>query len=136
MSFIFFVCPGLIACESQIPLLEYLLHSSILSMNIPLLTTPSLMPSRIVVVWGCKNSFFLLRTHYATYFFKIFFEFLYCIEYQCFIWPFRQAFPQFFAFFVGFHDEFHRKFRRFLEIFCQNRIPEASKQHCFLCNFL
>ena len=76
MSFLFYVCPGLIACESQIPLLEYLLHSSILSMNISLLTTPSLVPSRIVVVWDCKNRIFPLYAAHPTNFFLLFLHFL------------------------------------------------------------
>ena len=95
---------------------------------------PSHMPSRIVVVWGCKNSFFLLRTHYVTYFFKIFFDFLYYIEYQYFISVSGCVFSRFYAFSAGFRDGFHRKFRRFLENLCQNRISAASEKWYFLCN--
>ena len=55
--------------------LEYLLHSFILSMNIPLLTTPSLRSPHIVVVWDCKNSIFPLHASHATHFFKLFLHF-------------------------------------------------------------
>ena len=74
MSFIFYVCPGLIACESQIPLLEYLLHSSILSMNIPLLTTP-LTCRPVPLSFGiAKIEFF----HYTQHTLQTFFYF-FCI---------------------------------------------------------
>ncbi len=55
--------------------LEYLLHSFILSMNIPLLTTPLSCPSRIVVVWDCKNRIFPLHTSHVAHFFKLFSHF-------------------------------------------------------------
>ena len=47
------------------------------SMNIPLLTTPSLVPSRIVVVWDCKNRFFCIHSNTLANFFLLFLHFLY-----------------------------------------------------------
>ena len=108
MSFLFYVCPGLIACESQIPLLEYLLHSSILSMNISLLTTPSLVPSRIVVVWDCKNRFFCIHSNTLANFFLLFLHFLCNIlitneiklhfsRFLTLFWPEKTSFLAFFS---------------------------------------
>ena len=83
MSLFYIVCPDFIACESQIPLLEYLLHSFILSMNIPLLTTPSFRSPHVVVVWECKNSFFCIPRNTLAHFFLFFLHFfviLLCIN--------------------------------------------------------
>ena len=44
-------------------------------MNISLLTTPSLVPSRIVVVWDCKNRIFPLYAAHPTNFFLFFLHF-------------------------------------------------------------
>ena len=122
MSFLFYVCPGLIACESQIPLLEYLLHSSILSMNISLLTTPSLVPSRIVVVWDCKNRIFPLHTSTASHFFLLFLPFL-CnylyiseikLHFSCFLTLFLPQKPVFLAFFDTMSWKISQIFGKFL----------------------
>ena len=72
MSFFYVVCPGLIACESQIPILEYLLHSFILSMNIPLLTTHSHHALSPLPFGDCKNRIFPTHTAYAAHFFLFF----------------------------------------------------------------
>ena len=86
MSFILCVCPGLIACESQIPILEYLLHSFILSMNISLLTT-SLTCRPVSLSFGIAKIEFFHYTHPMKHtFLNFFLKKSYLIVFQYITW--------------------------------------------------
>ena len=95
---------------------------SFFSMNIPLLTTPSLVPSRIVVVWDCKNRIFPLHTSTLAHFFLLFLHFL-CnylyiseikMRFSCFLTLFLPQKPVFLAFFNTLSRKISQIFGKFL----------------------
>ena len=105
--------------------LEYLLHSFILSMNIPLLTTPSLRSSHIVVVWECKNRFFCIHYNTVAHFFLIFLYFL-CM--LLIVNKIKMHFSLFLAVFLllkrHFYDFFSLSHRKISQIF--GKLPQKS----------